>query len=124
MGSERPAEIRPQVSAISRFNINDAIGKVRPYDSRPFGQAVCSHLGEHPENVGSRSSWRRECDWDPTVSEFVATILLGRARLGSNRRSENTRESAPMVRRVPSGNLADVDLAAGILVIAETAIAG
>ena len=26
----------------------------------------------------------RECDWDPKASEFVATILLGRVRLGPN----------------------------------------
>ena len=41
--------------------------------------------------------WRRECDWDPTVSEFVAIILLGRVRLGSNRRVEITREPASAV---------------------------
>src|SRR4051812_21908804 len=34
------------------------------------------------------TSWRRECDWDPTVSEFVARILLGQVRLGSNCRAE------------------------------------
>jgi hypothetical protein len=41
--------------------------------------------------------WRSECDWDPTVSEFVARILLRRVRLGSNRRTENTGEIALMV---------------------------
>jgi hypothetical protein len=44
-----------------------------------------------------RPGWRRECDWDPTVSEFVAIILLGRVRLESNRWVENTRESASLV---------------------------
>jgi hypothetical protein len=37
----------------------------------------------------TRTGWRRECDWDPTVSEFVARILLGRVRLGSNSHHRN-----------------------------------
>ena len=45
------------------------------------------------ENVRTSKNWRRECDWDPKASEFVATILLGRVRLESNDRTENTGEN-------------------------------
>jgi hypothetical protein len=41
-----------------------------------------------------KKCWRRECDWDPTVSKFVARILLGRVRLGSNCRPANAGELA------------------------------
>jgi hypothetical protein len=43
------------------------------------------------------SNRRRECDWDPTISEFVAIMLLGRVRLESNPRAENKREFALVV---------------------------
>jgi hypothetical protein len=36
--------------------------------------------------------WRRECDWEPKASEFVAIILLGGVRLGSNCGAENIAE--------------------------------
>ena len=48
---------------------------------------------------GKGDRWR-ECDWNPTVSEFVATILLGQVRLGSNCRPVLTQESAALVREV------------------------
>ena len=44
--------------------------------------------------------WRSECDWDPTFSEFVARILLGRLRLGSNCRLDIMQESAALVRDI------------------------
>ncbi len=44
--------------------------------------------------------WRRECDWAPTCSEFLATILLGRVRLGSNCRHDISQESGGVVREV------------------------
>jgi hypothetical protein len=52
-------------------------------------------------NCPLKGSWLRECDWDPTVSEFVA-IVLGRVRLKSNRSVENTRKSASVIRDVSS----------------------
>jgi len=32
-------------------------------------------------SVGGQGARWRECDWDPTVSEFAARILLGRVRM-------------------------------------------
>ena len=57
-----------------------------------FGSRLkkCLFGGENPHFVTHSpgiplteymTSWRRECDWDPKASEFVATILLGRVRL-------------------------------------------
>jgi hypothetical protein len=46
-------------------------------------------------DCSTRTGWRRGCDWDPTVSEFVARILLLRVRLESDRRAEKTAECAP-----------------------------
>ena len=68
--------------------------------TRRVPQVVHAAMG-CPVGMHYTTSWRRECDWDPTVSEFVAIILLGRVRLGSNCRTENTGESASVVRDVP-----------------------
>jgi hypothetical protein len=54
-----------------------------PYNVRIGGRGALNRPDEE-----SKSSWRRECDWDPKASEFVAIILLGRARLGSNCHTE------------------------------------
>jgi hypothetical protein len=51
------------------------------------------------ERYWGRDGRRRECDWDPTVSKFVARISLGGVRLGSNSRAENTTESAHRISR-------------------------
>ena len=73
------------------------------------GDPVLRFLREGPPLLGfsahskadrerwSGNDWRRECDWDPKASEFVATILLGRVRLGSNSDAGNTRESVSAV---------------------------
>ena len=45
------------------------------------------------DNRQYKTTWRRECDWDPTFSEFGVIILLERLRPGSNWGAEDVRKS-------------------------------
>src|SRR4051794_17621347 len=65
-------------------------------DSRPF------EGGGNNRERSRRGSWLRECDWDPTVSEFVVPNSHRRVRLAPNCRAENTAQSAPPISRVVS----------------------
>jgi predicted Zn-dependent protease with MMP-like domain len=62
------------------------------FGSHPRGVDLARKMraftGHSPTAIGIyrryMTSWRRECDWDPTFSEFVARISLRRMRPKSN----------------------------------------
>src|SRR5882757_729955 len=61
---------------------------------RPLGKG--EHRRPSAAVPSQNADLRRECDWDPTISEF-AIILLGGVRLGSTCCVENTRELLSVV---------------------------
>ena len=60
---------------------------VRRFDAKPVVIGLLCALASRRE-CWTRKDWRRERNWDPTVSEVVATILLQGVRLETNRLAE------------------------------------